>query len=165
MPTHKSVTQALLSIDKRLRQGFLVAIDNNTKILQTYYVLAVANWKGKPVFKRETEVTRDLMIGRIKIEGSEENALHWLWTDEGTKPHTITAKRVPRLKFQVGFNPKTRAVAQSSVGDGSKFGAWVNPITVDHPGTEARNFTKTWAKKQRPLILLALRAQVRKISK
>lgn len=157
------MTAALLSIDKRLREGFLIAIDTNLDDLQRLYTQAVMNWKGKPVFVKEVENGKTAIVGRIRIEGSEENALHWLWTDEGTKPHVIAAKRVPRLKFQTGFNPKTRAIAQGNVGDGKKFGAWTTPEIVNHPGTEARKFTETWVKKQRPLILLSLRAHVRKL--
>ena len=82
--------------------------------------------------------------------GSEDAVNHWIFTDEGTSPHLITARRAPSLRFQAGYTPRTR-VGKFTSGQSRRFGAWRSPVTVRHPGTTAREWSKELSiSRQRP---------------
>lgn len=149
MARYRSLASALTALDERVRENLFIVVSSNIEDQRRQYTQAVQNWHDKPLYTRKLLATKDLITGQVMMGGSEDAQKHWIWTDQGTKPHKIRAKNVPTLKFQTGFAPKTRAVAQSNVGSGRSFGAWRSPIEVDHPGTKARRFTKTWTVKRR----------------
>lgn len=65
----------------------------------------------------------------------------FIWVDQGTPPHKITAKNAPVLRFREGFSPMTqpgRLVASM----GGSFGGWVSAKEVQHPGTKARDISE-----------------------
>lgn len=83
----------------------------------------------------------------------------WKMVDEGTRPHVIVAKNGKGLRFNVGGRPKTTPGRLRS-GGGSKGSAVIIRPRVNHPGTEARNFTalimKRWKRGVQPFIRAAI---------
>lgn len=74
------------------------------------------------------------------------------YVDQGTRPHVIVG--APVLRFQSGYKPKTAPRVIGSGGGGAT-GGIVYTRRVNHPGTEAREFSQTIAEKwQRELPLL-----------
>ena len=101
----------------------------------------VTTWDNKPTFK--SKISLDRRIGasvHTFPTGTEKAVNRWEWTDEGTKPHTITARRAPSLRFQSGYTPRTSPKKFSS-GASRRFGAWQRPVSIRHPGTRPRNWS------------------------
>ena len=72
----------------------------------------------------------------------------------GTKPHKITARRAPTLVFMWGgpgsYKPKTKPKGKIG-GPGIVVGGTLHrPVSVNHPGTEARDFESTIADDEKP---------------
>jgi hypothetical protein len=68
------------------------------------------------------------------------------YVEEGTRAHDITPKRAKRLRFATGGSPKTAPNVIGSTG-GRRGSAVVFARRVRHPGSKARNFSKTIADK------------------
>lgn len=162
MPVSTDLAKTLYDIlERRIPRNLETALDVSLIELERRYNSAVSDWKGKPRFYREIQVERDKITGRIRVAGSEDVKLHFLWTDQGTKPHTIRAKDAPLLRFQTGFSPRTAPIARAQVGDGKASGDWVAKKEVSHPGTAARQFTQEWVKQQTPILLKTLKTAIR----
>lgn len=103
----------------------------------------VTTWENKPTFESKISVSKPRGGASVttKPTGSEEAVNHWVWTDEGTPPHTITARNAPTLRFQSGYTPRTK-VGKFTSGASRRFGAWRRPVVVHHPGTTSRNWSK-----------------------
>ena len=122
------------------KQGAVVANDYK-KITKT--------WTGdKPTFPIETIIKNDDLITSIIASGGF-GAQKMVWLDDGTKPHKIKIKSAPKLIFQAGYKRKTKAKTIGSISGGS-FGPTVAALEVDHPGTEANEFSLTIANKVQP---------------
>lgn len=106
------------------------------------YRKTVATWANKPKFETLTDTSGGDLIILVGPTGNADAIKHFEWTDQGTKPHIIRAKNAPRLAFRTGFTAKTRAKVIGS-GPGGTSGALTRPQVVNHPGTEAREFTQT----------------------
>lgn len=106
------------------------------------YRKTVATWANKPKFEVLTDTTGGSLIIIVGPTGNADAVKHFVWTDEGTKPHIIRAKNAPRLAFRTGFTAKTKARVIGS-GQSSVSGELTRPLVVNHPGTEAREFTQT----------------------
>jgi hypothetical protein len=93
----------------------------------------VETWKDKPKFEIDERPRSIAVITDDEIFG---------FVDRGTKPHTIRAKNQNALAFQGGYQAKTtpRVIASRP---GGRSGPTVFAVEVHHPGTEAREFTKT----------------------
>lgn len=89
-------------------------------------------WRHKP--RVTVRITKDGAETRV-------NDQVWNWLDQGTKPHVIMPRRAKRLRFQLGFTPKTRVGSLSSGGGGSS-GPTVFSRGVNHPGTKARGWSE-----------------------
>lgn len=70
----------------------------------------------------------------------------WNYLDQGTKAHEIRPRRATRLRFQTGYKAKTRPRVLASGGGGAS-GDVVYAKSVQHPGTEAREWSETVAEK------------------
>jgi uncharacterized membrane protein len=66
----------------------------------------------------------------------------WKYVDEGTRAHIITPKHGKVLSFGPGSRPKTAVRVIGSTA-GAAGGAKVVAHRVNHPGTDAREFTET----------------------
>lgn len=91
----------------------------------------VQTWKDQPQFSA-TATARGWGV-------SVEPVQPWSWVDRGTRPHVITARNAPLLRFTVPSRAKTRPNVIASY-QGSRGNQWVSKRSVHHPGTEARNF-------------------------
>lgn len=107
---------------------------------------AVADWEHKPQFSFTQRIAPDKISVEILVFG--KYAKIWQYVDQGTKPHEILPRPenpTQRLAFQTGYSAKTAPVAQFHVGTGARSGQWVSAKAVQHPGTKARKFTKTFS--------------------
>jgi len=100
----------------------------------------VADWEHKPEFRARSRVSINEIAIDIYPSGEYKNI--WRYVDEGTKPHTIKPKNSKILKFRPNYSPKTSPNPARYGGAGGSFGDWVFTKSVNHPGTEAREFTK-----------------------
>lgn len=100
----------------------------------------VSNWKSRPRFPTKLFYERGVLVGEIRITGSGIAKKKFRWTDEGTRPHVIRAKKKPFLRFQTGHQPKTTPGGRFG-GPGTATGPWRTTKQVNHPGTEPRNIT------------------------
>lgn len=146
----KAITPKKLKID-----GFRLEILNELRKEGTTHrqILArtTTTWKDRPTFKSDISLDRRTGAGvHTYPTGSEMAVNKWVWTDQGTKPHTIRARRAPTLRFQTGYTAKTKKRTYTS-GQSSRFGPWVRPLSVKHPGTEAREWSEDLsARRQKP---------------
>ncbi len=107
------------------------------------------DWDHEPEFKVGMIISPYLLSVQVNVTG--DNAKIWQFVDKGTKPHAIFPKQPGgRLIFQTGYNPRTTPVAQAHVGDGRASGNWVKAKAVQHPGSDAREFTETLRKFWKP---------------
>jgi len=98
-----------------------------------------ATWTNKPAFETLTDTTG----GNLTVLVGTDNEIY-KFVDEGTRPHRIVPKasnRSGRLFFQSGYVAKTTPGIIGSRA-GGKFGNVVVARAVNHPGTQARGFTK-----------------------
>lgn len=110
------------------------------KFAQTEFNKTTSSWTGdKPTFKIEVKEGIDLTVN-VFASGNQEGVQKWVWLNYGTKPHTIRAKNVPNLVFQTNFKAKTKVKTFSS-GAGGSSPPWRATPQVNHPGTEARDWT------------------------
>lgn len=88
-------------------------------------------WKHQPAFIPSPTV-RGWKI--------DTNSQIYQWVDQGTRPHIISAKNAPFLTFrypyQAATKPRWISSRQAALGKN-----WARKKSVNHPGTEARNFT------------------------
>ena len=143
----KSAIQDLNSIT---RKEIDKVLDNQVKpALVKSHERIVTNWKHKPKFQGRKTIKTNIII--VTVFPTGPNAKIWRFVDEGTKPHIIRAKNVPLLKFKTGYQPKTLAKPARTVsGGGKSTGPFVSKVQVNHPGSEAREFTKTIAEDIKP---------------
>lgn len=92
------------------------------------------SWKHRPQFRIEKA-----HYARWVHASSGEVGQRFDMLDGGTRKHPITARNVPRLRFfRTGFEAKT-VPRQLYSGGGKKANRdFTQPVTVQHPGTEAR---------------------------
>lgn len=113
-----------------------------------------ATWEHKPRFSVSKRVTSKNLILTVTTDDEIFG-----WVNAGTEQHVIeprspVSKRNPArassLAYRRSFRPKTRrGVIGSSAG--GKTGEYVYPVSVTHPGIEAREFTTTigaWAQEE-----------------
>jgi len=143
----KAAIQELNSI---ARKEINKALDAQVKpALVKSHNLVVANWRNKPKFNTRKTIKPDKIFMTVFPTG--ENKKIWIFVDKGTKPHVIKAKNVPTLKFRTGYQPKTLArPARTVPGGGKSTGPFISKVQVNHPGSEARNFTKQIAEDIKP---------------
>lgn len=126
----------------KVRQNILNALRKEGNVVKREYEKTVATWNDPPKFEALVGLDRppgaaSVLVGPV---GTELQVNKFVWTDQGTKPHVITAKNAPALVFQSGYSPATVPNRIASYPAG-RFGEFVRVQSVPHPGTEPRNFT------------------------
>ena len=112
------------------------------EIIERMYQRTVRTWRNKPKFSMTMKRGARVWIMRIGYDPSTDEGKKYFWVDHGTSAHMIRARNAPSLAFGTTFVPKTRrGVIGSSAG--KRGGKIVRPKQVRHPGTEARDFTRT----------------------
>ena len=102
------------------------------------YQAGVATWRHPVSF--ESQVVFNLN-GAVSVRVDTDDDIY-TFVHEGTKEHIIRPRRARSLRFQSGYQAKTTPGAIKA-GPGGSFGATVYSKGVMHPGSAARNFTKT----------------------
>ncbi len=121
----------------------------------------------------EHEVTFDMAVS-LKQPGPTVTITTqddvWNMLDKGTQPHEIWAgaytgkSKAKVLAFPSAFSPKTRPRQLKSYS-GRRGGETVFRPYVEHPGTEAREWTKTAASKRRKWYKSQMQAAMRRAVK
>jgi hypothetical protein len=96
-------------------------------------------WQHKVEFKETVSAGKG--AGGIIAEVSTTDEIY-TYVDQGTKPHIIRPVRAKRLAFPSIFSPKTAPRVLSS-GPGQRGPQDTFAMEVHHPGTEAREFSRT----------------------
>lgn len=120
----------------------------------------VETWSEKPTF----EVVTDVTGGEVSTLVATDNEIYG-YVDEGTKPHAIFAgaytgkSEKKTLAFSSEFVPKTtKGFIGSNPGSKGKVDTF-RPY-VQHPGTKAREFSKTirqkWEKRYKKIMEKAM---------
>lgn len=134
---------------KALRRTIETEFEAEGKHQVREFKKTVSSWEGeKPNFTYEFEVTHTDATLLVGPTGSKHAVQKWVWTDQGTRPHTIRAKRAPLLRFQSGFRAKTTPYKFMS-SRGWRGGNWVSARSVRHPGTKPRYWSVTMRKKRK----------------
>lgn len=158
---------ALLDLESLARKQIEQTLDQKVKpALIKSHELIVANWSSDVGFQARKFITGDSISINVFPTGADKQI--WIFVDQGTKPHTIRAKGGGRLKFQAGtYKPKTLAnPARTASGGGTvSGGVTVFPKAVNHPGTQARNFSETIAEDIRPSFIQEMEAAFRLVAK
>lgn len=139
------IPQQLALDPKRLMRGIQNGLDASAKAVKVDFGVTTQTWKRKVQFEIiETEDGR--------IVGTDDEIYGYV--NDGTDAHDITPKRGKVLVFPWGgkgsYRPKTAIRTIGSTGGGSS-GGIVKLKRVKHPGTDAREFDETIARKWREL--------------
>ena len=110
----------------------------------------VADWDTKIKFIAKTNITSNQIS--VTVRPSGRNAKIWRFVSEGTKPHKIRPKNAKVLAFVWGgagsYKPKTKPIGQFGGPGRVSNGSLRFFPGVDHPGSKARQFEKSIAKKE-----------------
>lgn len=132
---------------RKLKRAKKNALDGAAKGALVDYKTTTATWSHKPGFTIEAPSDNERLVGT-------DDTIYG-YVEGGTRPHVITAKAGGVLAFGPGAKAKTRPRVIGS-GGGSKGGATVFRPRVNHPGTDARDFSEVIAEKweeQLPMLL------------
>ncbi len=133
----------IVNTDKITARELKSELDPIRKALILQFKKIVSNWKSDVDFSGRSIISGKGLAVNVFPTGNDKNI--WDYVDQGTRSHTITAVNSPTLKFQTKYTAKTAAKPARVVvsgGAGKSSGDWVSPISVIHPGIEAREFTK-----------------------
>lgn len=117
----------LKRIERAVRDGMREAGEEAVAL----YESCTATWDHQPTFEI-VEVADGVIVG------TDDPIFQYV--DEGTDPHPIVAKPGKTLRFRGGYSAKTTP-GQLGSGGGGASGGVVYRQRVNHPGTQARNFT------------------------
>ncbi len=159
-PTRKlALTELKDAVQREVRQAM------NDKIkpaLVKSHEKIVEDWKTQIGFAAKVVIRGNSIA--VYIYPTGPNKMIWVYVDQGTRPHTITARRAPRLAFHMtsdesgnpirgGYEPKTLARPARTVSGGGYVRpptVLVRPYSVQHPGSEGRGFTRQIAREIEP---------------
>jgi hypothetical protein len=123
-----------------IQEAMAQGMRDGGEILKAAAERVTSTWSNPPKF------TVNVALGKSAAKGIQATVTtddpRWLWTDKGTKPHIIRARNAPRLAFPSVFTPKSKPNSLKASA-GSSGGPTVYAMEVHHPGTEARNFSRT----------------------
>ena len=143
----KSIKPQKLNVDA-FRLEILNALRKEGTVHKQKLRPTVEGWKNAPSFESLIGLTGSDATVLTGPTGNNDAVQHWVWTDQGTDAHIITAKDAPLLKFMVNYSPSTQPGSFSSTHSGS-WPPWVSKRQVNHPGTRARNWTETLSKERK----------------
>jgi hypothetical protein len=164
----------LLDLSTIARRQLEADLDSKVKpALIKSHQLIVANWKSNVGFAAKKYITADQIAVSIYPVGPDKKI--WIWVDQGTSSHQIPAHgpvAAKAMKFQAGgkYQAKTLARPARTVGGGGKVsgGTTVYATRVKaytHPGTDAREFSKTIAEDSQPDFIKTIENSFRIIAK
>lgn len=128
------------------------ALAHTGNIIRDDFKKTVRTWRRKVGFSKVGP--RNVGGGVLAVDVFTEDEIYF-FVERGTKAHIIRPRNAARLSFRSGYSAKTRPGVVGSRAGGPK-GPFVTARAVLHPGTQARNFAPTIAKRrQRNLINLS----------
>lgn len=137
-------------------KGMSSSLRGSTKAFSEFVVKdhkkVTAPWSGEKPDWVVRYWANQYQIGFQVYPSNEDSkgALKWLWIDLGTKAHEIRAKNGGVLAFpsqhQAGSRPGSLFTSKASSG-----GDMVFTPAVQHPGTEARGWSKMLQELEQPL--------------
>jgi hypothetical protein len=134
---------------KQIQLNLLNELRREGKEIEKLMDKTTRTWQGeKPKFESLVDVSGKDVTVIVGPTGSDKAVNKWVWADQGTRPHVIRARNKPRLLFRTAFTPKTKPNIISSF-NGSRGGGWASPVSVNHPGTQPRNFSKVIVKRRK----------------
>lgn len=119
----------------------------------------VKTWNHKPTFAGGVTVKGQQIAVEIKTDDEVYG-----YVTEGTKKHIIRPVRAKRLRFQKNYKAKTTPRVIGSKAGGPS-GKEVFAKVVHHPGTKARKFHETIAKKWKPEFSKRMQAALNRAAK
>lgn len=117
-------------LDREFTKAFTQLVD----IAEDEFRKSYHNWDNQPEFK----TTSSKSIHWEVEYSTEDNP--YVWVDDGTPEHIITAVNAPSLAFQYPSKPRTFPGKLSS-GNASSGPNWATPKEVTHPGIKPRLFS------------------------
>jgi hypothetical protein len=154
----------LAKTDAGIRKAARDSMQAGVEVIALQLTEVVRRWSDKPSFVGKSSLSRTTLRAFVEVKGTPDARKHFLWTDEGTKPHIIRPRNASALAFSVGYNAVTRPVAQFNVGTGQSTGPRVFAQEVNHPGTEAREFSAEYLRQVWPEIVKDWRDNIRKLN-
>lgn len=115
------------------------------------YQQTTRTWTHQPTFEVQREST-----ARWRVSTDDEI---YGFVDRGTRPHIIEAKNAPLLRFTGPYHAKTKPNIIASY-KGGRGRVWVAKKRVNHPGAEARNFSKRIKERIQPRAANKLREKL-----
>lgn len=112
--------------------------------IKKQYTSTTRTWETRPKFTQRTVRLAYNPYTQVTTESEI-----YKFVDQGTKPHKIFPKKARFLRFQSKYTAKTTPKVIGSKAGGS-FGDWITSRGVNHPGTQAREFTIEIQKKIEP---------------
>lgn len=127
-------------------------MEKQKKILLAAFEKIVKDWESDVSFGAKKFITGSYLAINIFPQGADKEI--WFYVDLGTPKHDIPVKNAPYLHFQAGtYVPKTMANPARTNASGGyvQNPQWVKTLIVEHPGSEARDFTGTLAGDAKPI--------------
>jgi hypothetical protein len=133
---HITIDSPRQPLAKALGDAVLATLADEGRQAKRNFERTVATWESRPTFA----IRRAGVFGPLDVFTSNEI---YYYITHGTRPHIIRPKRAKRLRFNTaGFVPKTMT-GRLDVGAGQKAGPpLAYRMSVQHPGTDARDFDK-----------------------
>lgn len=147
---------ALLDLDNIVRKEIDKVMEKQVKpTLIKSHELIVRDWNTSIGFQARKFITSTKIS--VSIFPTGPNKRIWFFVDRGTKRHPMPAVSGKFMVFQAGgtYNPKTLPSPARTVSGGGNVTGGTKVITkgrkaFTHPGSKARNFTKTIAEDIKP---------------
>lgn len=138
-----SLRQRMIQTDRQLQVELQAVAAEYAGLLRGKHEAVVRDWVHRPRFRDSTYVSKRQVLSIVTPVGQYKKLYQWV--DQGTAAHIIRPKqRGGRLTFRVGYRARTAPVAQFNVGTGRAVGGWRRARLIRHPGTKARQFSKTF---------------------
>lgn len=120
---------------------------NLGRMAQRMFREETSHWSKPPSFS----ISGSAQQGHINVSTTDQK---FIWYDDGTRPHVITARSARALAFRA-------ASGKGKVGKGSKgSGSTVFVKKVYHPGTRARNVSQRIAHIIEPMLVRYVEAAI-----
>lgn len=135
------IPRDLLLDPKKLTRGLENGLTASAKAARIDFDVTTQTWRNRPTFTIEEQP------GQRTISTDDDV---YRYVNDGTPAHPIAPKNGKALAFRWGgkgsYSPKTAPRVIGSSGGGAS-GGIVKLKSVQHPGTEARNFDEVIAEK------------------
>lgn len=161
---------AIKDLNSLVREEIEKILDTRIKpaLLKSHEII-VADWKHKPDFQSRKFITPKQIAVNVFPAGKHKKI--WNYVNDGVPPHSMPAVSGKLMAFQGGgkYISKTLARPARTVSGGGKVTGGTKVVTMKrraftHPGSEARDFTKTIAEDIKPDFQKEMEAAFKKVA-